>query len=263
MPRPPRGKALIDSREAPKARQGRRMRVGLLVSLLFHVCLLAVLFIWYVRGPVGGVGGVRQATPSGSHATNRQSRPTRDPGLTPEPGKTAAETVRIKLDEVISVAELRDEEENRDQLEQQMARLERISSEQSVEELTVHFRNWLGTKPRATKPAAGPVEGEFDSYTAQIFDVLRQRGDDGRWKYRSVLIDAEGRTMEVAMNESEGQSTYETLQRVKANPLAEKLYRQITLPLLDNLINAGQAIDEAARKAQENAVGPTESSVER
>ena len=38
------------------------------------------------------------------------------------------------------------------------------------------------------------------------------------------------------MGPTEGERAYRTLQLLKVSPLAESLYRQITLPLLDKLL---------------------------
>jgi hypothetical protein len=78
--------------------------------------------------------------------------------------------------------------------------------------------------------------------------VTREAAPDGTWKYQSVLVDAEGRTMQIEMDAASGESSYRTLQTLKAYPLAEKIYRQVTMPLLDKLIKAGE---QAARTAQD------------
>ena len=62
----------------------------------------------------------------------------------------------------------------------------------------------------------------------------------------TVLLDAEGRTLEVEVSEQEGKPIYETMQRIKANPLLEQVYRQIVMPLLDQLM-AGVKQAQAAK----------------
>jgi hypothetical protein len=61
-------------------------------------------------------------------------------------------------------------------------------------------------------------------------------------------LDAQGRTVEVEMGQSDGERMYVTMERIKANPLLERVYRQIVMPVIDQLLTA-------AKKA-ESGVGP-------
>ena len=110
------------------------------------------------------------------------------------------------------------------------------SSDASIDEMTDQFHNWLALSPRAVEPSPSVDDGEFDFDSAQLHDVRRHVDELGEITYIFVLLDAQGRTHEMSLNEEEGKIGYELMQRVKANPLLEKLYRQIVMPLLDRLI---------------------------
>jgi hypothetical protein len=64
-------------------------------------------------------------------------------------------------------------------LEKQAAKLERLASEESVDEIAEKFHDWTSITSRAARPAADPVEGEFDFNTAQIHDVRRAESPEG------------------------------------------------------------------------------------
>ena len=172
------------------------------------------------------------------------------PPTVAESPQVSAKQVEVKLDREFNRYDKLPEEEKRDKLDEKIERLEQVSSEESLDELATKFREWLGTEQRAQHPAEVPVEGKFDFDTAQIYDVRRGRGSDGRWQYHSILLDAEGRTMEVQMGAAEGERVYRTMQTLKDSPLAEKIYREITMPLMDKVIKAREQLEEAARNAE-------------
>lgn len=140
---------------------------------------------------------------------------------------------------------------NRDELEQLAGKLGRISSEKSVDEMTNKLRKWLGTARRAERPAEKSVAGEFDFSTAQLHDVRREGNtEDGGFAYFAIMVDTAGRRYESPMDAIEGQSAYQTMQLVKANPLAEMVYRRVVMGFLDNVIKAGKAAREASEAAE-------------
>jgi hypothetical protein len=175
----------------------------------------------------------------------------------PSPDVTPRQ-VTATLERAISHFAGKSDEERLSELEKQAARLEKIASEQSVDEIAVKVRDWMHTPERAGHPAAA-VDGEFDFDTAQIHEVLRTGASD-RYTYHAVLVDAHGRTFKVEMTAAEGQRAYATLQSLKSFPLADKVYRQIAMPLIDRALqnsegaarplpnapasNVGQALDD-------------------
>ena len=52
----------------------------------------------------------------------------------------------------------------------------------------------------------------------------------------TVLVDASGRTYEIEMTEEEGEQAYRTMETLSKYPLANKVYRQIAMPLIDQAL---------------------------
>ena len=152
------------------------------------------------------------------------------------PEELFGERVRRKVLSSAADADLVAEQENRRRLESLAGQLNRVSSEQTIDEMALKFQQWLGTKRRAEKPAAGLVGGDFDYATAQYHDVKREKSEEGTYRYTAVLIDAQGRTTEAELEGPEGESAYGTMQLLKSNPLAELVYRRILMSVLDKLI---------------------------
>lgn len=235
----------IDPAAGPTA-QKKRVGIGLAVSLVFHGALLALLVVvpyhYYYGGPAGG-------SKSGDSAADARRAAAPSTG-TASPAEITGEKVTSKLTEVIAQVDSLSTEEKLDKLEGTAKQLDKVSSEKGVNELTGLFEGWLGTEKRATAPAAKPPKGAFDIDSAQFHDVTREKGPDGKWRYRSVLLDAAGRTMEIDMDPSEGETTFNTFRILKANPLAEKVYRQVTMPILDKLTKAAREAQKLAEEAE-------------
>jgi len=145
------------------------------------------------------------------------------------------------LERVEAKYEQHSAEEQLSALDEKAAELEALATEQSVEEIADRFREWTGIAPRAGAPADAPPEGEFQFETAQLHDVRKTVGEDDSVRYKSVLVDAAGRTLEVKMDAQEGERAYRTLQTLKEHPLADKVYRQIAMPLIDKAIAQREA----------------------
>jgi hypothetical protein len=148
---------------------------------------------------------------------------------------TVSEFIHQRLLDSIVEAEGRADDENLDRLRSLSDQLSSVSSEESVDQVTASLKRWLGVGDRATQPAVNAPTGEFDDTTAQLHDVLRVE-DDGRVRYAAILLDAQGRTTEAALTESEGEAAYQLFQTMKQNPLLERVYRGFVLSLLDRLI---------------------------
>jgi hypothetical protein len=149
--------------------------------------------------------------------------------------------VQDRIEEAADQARQRSDQENLERLKRLGEGLNDVSSDASIDRMAGALHRMLGTKRRADQPAAEPVGGGFDFDTAQFHDVRREVTDEGTWRYWTTLIDARGRLFEVEMSAEEGPRVYETMQRIKQNPLLERVYRKIAMPLLDQmLINARQ-----------------------
>lgn len=246
--------SISPSPEKPK----RRLRLGLAVSIIVHSCLLVALVVipykvWFSgkKGASGGDAG------SVAKREGKSEVPPEEPGVikaTPEQTaraeKVMTDKVTTELDSAIEDAKQLSDEEKLAKLDKLADKLDKVSSEKSLDELSKSLQGFLGTKERATEPAKEPVAGQFDYDTAQFHDVKREElADGGGFVYKSVLLDAAGRTVEVEMDIEEGERTYNALALVKGNPLLEKVYRQITIPLLDKLIKAADKAGEQTENA--------------
>lgn len=248
----------------PRRRQPpivRHRRWGRRVSLWLHLSLVSSLF---------GLPGLD--SPSDDFDARAlvvvpsvESTPPPAPAVqvvsTPE--QVTADMVNERLQETIQQNQQLDRQTQLDRLETLAGRLTEKSSEKSVDELAGKFREWMGTKARATEPAREPPPGPFDYETAQLYDVRRD-GTDEAPRYIALLLDADGRVSEEELPPEEGLTAWETFRKLKRFPLAERLYRHITMPLLDKLVRTGQALERSAKQnaPRDNAAPVSTPSVE-
>jgi hypothetical protein len=166
-----------------------------------------------------------------------------DPAASPTP--VAAEWVQRRMLDELAAAEKLSTSQQQERLAQLAGQLERISSAESVAAISSKLAGLLGSAPRATQPAAGPVGGAFDHESAQLHDVKRSENLAGGYDYIAVLLDSSGRTLESALSQAEGEQLYKTFQIIKANPLLERVYRGVVMSLLDKLMPAsGDALGD-------------------
>jgi hypothetical protein len=159
-----------------------------------------------------------------------------------DPIRMTGAMVRDRIQESVDQARQRSHAENLDHLERMGKRLNEISSQASVDRMAGVLQRMLGTKSRADQPVEEPLGGVFDFDTAQFHDVRREATADGGWRYVGILIDAEGRAFEIDMNAEDGQRVYETMQRIRQNPLLEQVYRKIAMPLFDQMLNTAREL---------------------
>ena len=132
--------------------------------------------------------------------------------------------------------------ENLQELDRMSKQLDAITSDKAVDDVASSLRKWMGLGARASKPKVKgnvPVD-DFDIDSAQLHEVQRTEIKPSKFEFHAVLIDANGRTIKIKMTEHEGKETYALMQRIKANPLLEKIYRQIAMPLLDTLVESAR-----------------------
>ena len=216
-------------------------RAALVVSLLFHVALIAGLAFWIVnrRGDSDTERVTRTEDDTSASATSRPNPPR------PSPDVTSAQ-VNNTLERMQEVYEEKPIEEKLTALEEKAGELEKLASEESIDEIAAKFQEWTNIQPRASTPAEEPVEGEFDFDTAQLHEVQRIDAEDGTVEYHGLLVDAQGRTRGVEMNAQEGETAYRTLESLKRFPLAERVYRQIAMPLIDRAAAASKNSNSSA-----------------
>lgn len=207
------------------------VRWAIIVSIAFHILLVACLLAWYLP---------RQSPTDNRTMTDQSQTRTSPPSPVQAEDIPAenvpAEQIESSLRSAIESTATISEERKLSELERNVQQLEQIASESSITEVSEAIRLATALEDRASAPATEAVGGAFDFDTAQFHDVLRETDQGGKWVYRSILLDAKGRTVEVELTESEGKTAYETMQMVKASPFAEAVYRSMVMPMLDKLI---------------------------
>jgi hypothetical protein len=131
-------------------------------------------------------------------------------------------------------AQERGEEDNFERLRQLSADLRRNSTTKTVDEMSEFLGGVFGK--RATEPDAKKATEEFDVSTAQMHDITKLTDEQGVVRYVIVMIDATGVTREVDVDAENGQRLYKTMQLIKSNPLLEKVYRNILMGILDQVL---------------------------
>lgn len=147
--------------------------------------------------------------------------------------------VQRRVEQSIEQANRLAPEQKLERLSELSGELNKVSTEESLDQLTTQLQGLLGLKPRATEPAEKGAEGPFDMTTAQIHDVRRQELKEGGFLYFAILLDAAGRQQETELDEETGAQLHRTFELIKANPLLEKVYRQVVMSLLDKIIPVG------------------------
>jgi hypothetical protein len=218
---------------APFASDRCGLRIAVAASVALHVVLLGAIVAWqFGRRSAGEEARDAAAVASAETTADVAAAAHRS---RPSPTVTSGQ-IKATLDEAQQKVAGQSTADQLAELERQAARLEDLASEKSISEIAVEFDEWIPTSERASEPSAAPVAGEFDFDTAQIHDVLRTAADDGQWNYRTVLVDAEGRTFEVEIDRVEGEKTYATFESLKKFPLANQVYRQIAMRLIDKAL---------------------------
>jgi len=216
----------------------RYRRAAWTISLLVHAALALALAIgtfqpwWPADAAVRRALAIAAAPSAGEPA----EAPAAEVRIISDPAEVTAELVQKRLDQIVAEAESMSPADKLARLDALSDRLTQVADERSVQALAGVMQSFLGTQPRATRPAEEKPAGAFDFETAQFHDIQRLPKEPDGFRYLTVLLDAAGRTLEVEVSEQEGQPLYETLQRIKANPLLEQVYRQIVMPLLDQLM---------------------------
>jgi len=165
--------------------------------------------------------------------------------VTYQPSTKKKSSLSAQISEVVARSTRQSTDENLDQLDSMSKQLGSVTSDESVDDLANSIQHWMGLGSRASKPKSNASKSnassdEFDIDSAQLHDVERRGKKPGKVEFQAVLIDARGNTMQIKMTDHEGQETYALMQRIKSNPLLEKIYRQIAMPLLDNLVQSAR-----------------------
>ncbi len=226
-------------------RSGNRRR-AITVSVVFHLVLFIALLCWYVPRHSNSERKREDKTAANSNSQERRNEAA--PQLPPTSGDDVpASQIEASIESAMQQAEGLSEKRQLSELEKKLRRLNSISSAESVQDTTQKIANTLGLSPGPV-PAAESVEGMFDTTTAQIHEVTRIRDANGDWLYQSVLVDAAGRTENIDLPRAEGEVTYNTFQQLKQFPMADGIYRQLVMPMLQNMLTAMDAAEAQARE---------------
>jgi hypothetical protein len=144
--------------------------------------------------------------------------------------------------EQMKQAQQRGDQDNFERLKQLSSELRRNSTNKTVDEMTELFGGVFGT--RATQPDATKADQEFDVSTAQMHDITKTTDQHGDIRYVLIMIDAQGVLREVEIDSENGQRLHKTMQLIKSNPLLEKVYRNILMGILDQVLKDESASDK-------------------
>lgn len=125
--------------------------------------------------------------------------------------------------------------QNQNDLQVLGERLSAQSSEKSVDEISRFLRGISGPS-RETRPDPNAVGKPIDYATAQMDDVRQVADKEGNVRYIAILVDAKGVSVEVELDHDAGEQLDRTMKLIKSNPLLERVYRQIVMGLMDQLL---------------------------
>lgn len=246
--------------------------------------MLAMFAVWsWVKVPPGGHPERRAITTTVSDAASPQPQDILlpDPPDEKQPAEAAASEseapspLRMASEELSAwmrrelAHELQHVEEQPasasvERLEELAGRLQRSSTESRVLAITDRIAQALGTAERPTasdrgdlpraipKPPPSPA-GEQSSVTGEPFDfsrsqfdnVFKQVDDNGQVNYTGILIDPEGRTLEVELEPAEGEELYRLFETIRRFPLLEQVYRKLVMSLLDRMVDENRIAEPA------------------
>lgn len=242
-------------------RYARRIGWAIGIAVTIHLVLAIVLLTTPLRKMFTGEGEANKpvAAANGSSDTTEPVEETEPATVPKEEPQELAEPrspepppgeVRDQIASALNDAEDLAPEENLGELSRLTNELNEVASETGVQEIAEKMEQWTGVGKRADQPVKASDPENFDFETAQLHEVRRKEGKNGGWVYESVLLDSTGNTIVTEMDAENGETAYNTMQILKSSPLAEKIYRKIAMPMIDQIINANQ---QAAKMQEEIA----------
>lgn len=222
-------------------------RSAIIISIVINVLIIIALGLCYIsfKSDKSPSTSPDAASPSAAQSSSEPEPPS-EPEIVPLPGEKAKDTVNRVLEEQKQAAAARTDKENLEELQKQGEMLQKVSTEESIDQIADQFHSWTGTKERATEPAKDtPMQTEdtltvsnFDTSTAQFYDVKKVRSKStGEIKYKAILLDAQGRTFTLELPKEDGERLYPAFKQMKQNPLMAQVYRKIVMPLIDKYRN--------------------------
>jgi hypothetical protein len=244
-----------------------RWRLAVIGSILFHLLLAGALLLAYFPKPHSDF-----QTPSSSAMADASEGDLPEDAAVAESvesGRSGPEAAaatsepRLEKAQIASAVTAAIENSDRvsdqrkqDELRRNLARLEKLATPESIDDVSGQVRSAMSLPERAVAPAEAPIAGPFDFDTAQFHDVVREPRESGGWRYRSVLVDAAGRTLETELDAEQGASVYETMRMIKSSPMGEAVYRSLVMPLLDKMIPRSTQRPESFSEAERERIAP-------
>lgn len=143
--------------------------------------------------------------------------------------------------EQMKLAQQRGDQDSFERLKQLSADLRRNSTKKTVDEMSEFFGGVFGQ--RASAPDPRRTNEEFDVSTAQMHDISKLSDELGEVRYVLIMVDAKGVAREVQIDNENGQRLYKTMELIKSNPLLEKVYRNILMGILDQVLKEQSSKD--------------------
>lgn len=126
-------------RNAETSTRRIHFRPAVIVSVLFHLAVIALLWIWLVPTPKrSGESGDLASSDGGRDAVNAQRESPSQPNANaPAPARQVPpEQIEASIESQITAAQSLSVERKLSELEKNLSRLQSVSSEQSVREVT-------------------------------------------------------------------------------------------------------------------------------
>lgn len=229
----------------------RRRRLSWLTSFTLHVSLLLALI--YLSLPalptrfdhtVNTVAQpqVQERSPMPAHLDLRNEAPRRE--TSPPVLLTSAtlnQFVRDRWRAELERHKESDAAERQAELEQMAARLEKISSEERVEQMGSLIRDVLQVPERKLPASEDPPEGSFDHRSAQFDDVRKVEDENGKIVYEADMVDSAGRRMTVPLDAADGEEMFRLFEAMRKYPLLETIYRNLAMSVIDKLMSEAPA----------------------
>jgi len=198
-----------------------------MTSVLFHVLLLATLLSWYLpKKPAAETAAVS----SPSTSTKPQT-----PKKLPEINVPAAQIQASVESQIESVATKSDLVKLKE-LDQNFKRLDNNSDEQSTNAVANAVAESMGLDRQQYQAKPTSPGLSFNPSTAQLKDVSRTQNDAGEFQYEALMVDSNGNEQTVAISEVEGQPAYEMFEKLKNYPMAQGIYQQLVMPMLQKML---------------------------
>lgn len=233
----------------------KRQAIG--VSLCVHIAALIALFFWqpwrdWNDSTISGSADPEVADRGAADGSSGQPDPHQTLTERTPVASVTSDKVRDELHQMVQESQELTDDQNLERLQGMVQRFDDIGSHRTVDELSRKFEQWWGTRSAPTsqesdtaKPDSGSTQAEFDSETALIQDVRRQRDAQGDWIYEAVLVDSRGKSQVVPLEVAEGQRLHQTLKIVKSSPLVQRIYREITMPIMRRMLQQQQDAEPA------------------